>query len=179
MVGPGDLIGLSYLNNSMILFYDRFSYVKPAGWAEQSCHLGQLRCSMVASLPVPSVTHIHLRAASRHTSCLGHRDFSSPLGAKLLQHVPSAVPARPGIAAGYKRTSLTLYEYSWFMNIHWISIFMTGLPDSQLASLERGYCILIKYQTITKQLYSLGFNWYERDRYRATNVKSDAPSAHI
>lgn len=110
---------------------------------------------------------------------LGHRDFSSPLGAKLLQHVPSAVPARPGIAAGYKRTSLTLYEYSWFMNIHWISIFMTGLPDSQLASLERGYCILIKYQTITKQLYSLGFNWYERDRYRATNVKSDAPSAHI
>ena len=112
MVGPGDLIGLSYLNNSRILFYDRFSYAKPAGWAEQSCHLGQLRCSMVASLPVPSVTHIHLRAASRHTSCLGHRDFSSPLGAKLLQHVPSAVPARPGIAAGYKRTSLTLYEYS-------------------------------------------------------------------
>lgn len=35
---------------------------------------------------------------------------------------------------------------------------MTGPPDSQLASLERGYCILIKYQTITKQLYSLGFN---------------------
>lgn len=47
---------------------------------------------------------------------------------------------------------------------------MTGPPDSQLASPERGYCILIKYQ-IAKQLHFLGFNSYVKDRYTTPNLK--------
>lgn len=105
-----------------------------------------------------------------YTPCLSVMVFP-PTRAELLQHVPSAVPVGPGITAVYKRTSLAFNEYSWFMNIHWIGVFMTRPPDSQLESLERDYWIVMKYQMISKQLRLLGFNSYVKDRYIAPNLK--------